>query len=71
VGEFTPDYPPDSGSRHGPISRDDFENQDPPGHSHPILEEGRGEGIMRILVCSDPVNKYRTLVEQNPAGQEV
>ena len=62
MGEFTPDYPPDSGSRHGPISRDDFENQELPGHSHPILEEGRGEGIMRILVCSDPVNKYRARI---------
>jgi hypothetical protein len=58
VGEFTSDYLPDSGSRHGPISHDDFENQELPGHSHPILEEGRGEGIMRILVSSDPVNKY-------------
>ena len=58
MGEFTPDYLPDSGSRHGPISRDDFENQEPPGHPHPIPEEGRGEGISRILVCPDPVNKY-------------
>jgi hypothetical protein len=53
VGEFTLDYLPDPGSRHGPISRDDFENRDLPGHWHPILEAGRGEEIMRILLCSD------------------
>jgi hypothetical protein len=69
VGEFTSDYLPDSGSRHGPISHDDFENQELPGHSHPILEEGRGEGIMRILVSSDPVNKYDKTIElRRPTG---